>query len=998
MSTQSRAQAAPRSYLVDPWIVAETSFDPSLAPRGESVFALANGHLGLRGGFEEGAGNHADGTFLAGFFEEDPIIYGEVGHGYAKNRQVMMNVAGGTGIRLFVGDEPFDMRRGEVLAYRRSLDLREGVLSRVVRWRSPRGAVVELSTRRLVALGRAAVAAIDYFAKRVAGEGDLRVESSLDGAARNQAGGSDPRIGVSLREGGLDVVRTEGEGLRGALLQRTRRSRLSVACAMDHALAPGCEEASATSRVEAKPDRVTVHLRAGRSLRFTKHLAYVTSRDHPAERLVERAGELLDVGQFAFDDLVAEQRAHLATFWRDCDVEIHGDEAMQQGIRFALFHLLQAASPDPRTSVGAKGLTGEGYDGHYFWDTEIYVDPVFTYTQPARAEVLLRYRLGTLDRSRERAAELSQRGALVAWRTIDGRECSAYYPASTAQYHINADVAYALRRHVVATGDRSLLRDAAPLILETARLWADLGHFGEDGAFRIDEVTGPDEYSALVNNNLYTNLMAQEHLRWAVQVVDELRDEAPEAWERLARSIELTTGEVDCWRRAAAAMLLPYDRARGIHAQDEGFLSRKVWDFTDPVKHRPPLLLHHHPLVLYRHQVLKQPDVVLAQVLLGHRFTLADKRRNFAYYDPITTGDSSLSACAQSIAAAELGELELAQAYLARTARMDLEDVLQKSAAGLHAAALGGTWLAIVQGFAGMRDAGGELSFAPRLPAHWSQLRFRLQFRGRRLEVTVTQTSASYRLVEGEPLVLRHRGRPLEARTGAPTTVSLAPALRCVIFDLDGVLTRTSDLHYQAWARLAHELGLPFDRRLNERLKGVSRRESLSIILSHAGVTRDEREQERLAERKNGYYRELLKQLGPDGLAPGARALLGELRAEGIRTAIASVSHNVWEIVERLGIRDAVDLIVDPAEVVKGKPDPEIFLRAAEALGIDPEDCAGVEDAQAGIDAIRAARMLAIGVGTDLHDADWLVPEVGVLSCQAIRERFETEGEIRMVG
>ncbi|HTZ53351.1 MAG TPA: beta-phosphoglucomutase, partial [Spirochaetia bacterium] len=642
-------------------------------------------------------------------------------------------------------------------------------------------------------------------------------------------------------------------------------------------------------------------------------------------------------------------------------------------------------------------LSGEGYEGHYFWDTEIYVLPFFTYTRPEIARALLEFRIGILGKARERAREMSQRGALFPWRTIGGEETSAYYPAGTAQYHINADIAHALRTYLEATADRAILSaGGAELLFETARLWADLGTYSarRGGAFCINEVTGPDEYTALVNNNLYTNLMARENLELAAETADRMRREDPAGYERVARSIGLDDSEPAAWQRAAGAMYVPLDPAAGIHLQDDAFLDRPRWDFEHTPAGNFPLMLHYHPLVIYRHQVLKQPDVVLAQVLMGHRFSLAEKKRNFDYYDPLTTGDSSLSPCIQSVAAVELGYLDKAFSYFSRTARMDLDDVNGNVSDGLHTAAMAGTWISVVYGFAGMRDRGLQgspacVSFSPRLPAHWARLGFRLRVGSSLLQVTITRGAASYRVLEGQPLCVRHWGRLLDLPVGEEVEASLVPRLECVIFDLDGVLTDTAELHFRAWQRVCGELSIPFDRAVNEELKGIGRLESFRIILRHAGIRMDEARQVEISQRKNGYYGELIGALTPNDLLPGAAALLASLRHAGIKTALASASRNAPAILDRLGIRARIDHVVDPAGVVKGKPDPEIFIRAAEALNVPLHNCAGVEDARAGVQAIRAAGMFAVGVGRGLDEAQWSVDSPAAISVEELTARFE---------
>ncbi len=984
-------------YPIDAWRIRELAFDPAFTARNETIFSLGNGHLGLRGNLDEEPGNVDHGTYVNGFYEEAPIIYGEVAYGYPRNHQVLLNVADGKRIQLYVGDDPLDLATGTVEAYERSLDLRTGLLTRTIRWRAPGGSTVEVASRRLVSLARPAIAAIQFTVTPVDRPVPLRIVSAINGRVRNQEGADDPRVGAHLPDGSLQTTHCEASGTWGAIVQRTRNTRLAVAAAMDHEIAGAGRSARSTRTSSVAGEDVvalTVHAEpeTGTPVVLTKYLAYCTSLDHPEEALVDEARTAIGAARACgFDGLVAEQGAILERFWSVSDVELDGDGTLQQGVRFNLFSLFQAAGRDGRTSLAAKGLTGEGYEGHYFWDTEVFALPFFVYTQPEIARDLLQFRCRILGRARARAAEMSQRGALFPWRTIGGEEASAYFPAGTAQYHINADIALAIARYVAATGDRGFLVDCgAEVVFETARLWADLGDYipAQGGAFCINGVTGPDEYTALVNNNCFTNLMARAHLRYAATLADELRLEANPAFERLAGRIGLADAEVADWRRAADLMRIPRDRELGIHAQDDEFLALARWDFASTPRSCYPLLLHFHPLVIYRHQVLKQPDVVLAQVLLGSQFTTAEKRRNFDYYDPITTGDSSLSPCIQSVAAAELGYADLAYEYFMRTARMDLDDVNGNVSHGVHAAAMAGSWVSLVHGFAGFRDDAGRISFAPRLPAAWSRLRFRMRLTGVLLQVTITAHTAEYALLEGATLDLEHFGQPVRVTAGGPATIGLDPHLEAVIFDLDGVITDTAEHHFRAWQRLADEISLPFDRELNERLKGVSRMESLEIILEHAGRTESLEDRVRLADRKNAYFRELIKAITPADLLPGIAALLGELRAAGVKTAIASMSHNVWDVVRSLGIEDDVDLIVDPAALVKGKPDPEIFLAAAEQLGVRFEDCVGIEDARAGVEAIKAARMVAVGVGRDLPGADWRVDSTASLTRDALAGLF----------
>jgi beta-phosphoglucomutase len=984
----------PLLYPIDPWRIRELTFDPAYAARNETIFSLANGHLGLRGNLDEEAGNVSHGTYVNGFFEETPIVYGETAYGFARNHQVLLNVADGKRIQLWVGDDPLDLSTGTIDAHERSLDLRTGILSRTLRWRAPGGAAVEISVRRLVSLTRPSIAAIEYVVTSIDGHPPVRIVSAISSRVRNQEEGDDPRVGAHLLEGALQTVHQEASGTWGAVVQRTRATGLALVAAADHDVY-GDELALSTGHISSIVNEegvaltVDARLPAGACLGLVKYLAYCTSRDGPEKDLVDLAREgIEEARRLGFEGLVADQEAEMRRFWADSDVEIDGDPALQQGVRFNLFSLFQSAGRDGRTSLAAKGLTGEGYEGHYFWDTEVFALPFFIYTQPAIARSLLVFRCRTLDKARRRAAEMNQRGALYPWRTIGGEEASAYFPAGTAQYHINAAIAHAMRKYVAVTGDRELLLEGgAEVVVETARLWADLGDYipAQGGAFCINEVTGPDEYTALVNNNCYTNLMARAHLRYAADLVEDLLASEAPAYHALARRIGLQDGEVEEWRRAADAMRIPRDASLGIHAQDDSFLTRARWDLAGTAAADYPLLLHFHPLVIYRHQVLKQPDVVLAQVLLSRQFSAAEKRRNFDYYDPLTTGDSSLSPCIQSVAAAELGYADKAYAYFMRTARMDLDDVNGNVSHGVHTAAMAGSWIALVCGFAGLRDDDGQVSFSPRLPAAWRRLRFRLRFGGDSLlQVALTADQAEYEILAGGSVEILHDGRPIRVEPDRPTRLDLRPRLACVIFDLDGVITDTAEHHFRAWQQLAAELDLPFDRELNERLKGVSRMDSLQIILDNADRDASLPERVRLAERKNAYYRELIASITPHDVLPGIRALLDELRAHGVRTGVASASQSVFDVIRSLGIESLVDRIIDPASVLKGKPDPEIFLTAAEQLGARPEDCIGIEDARVGIEAIKAAGMVAVGVGPDLPGADWRVRSTADITYEAL--------------
>jgi alpha,alpha-trehalose phosphorylase len=471
-------------------------------------------------------------------------------------------------------------------------------------------------------------------------------------------------------------------------------------------------------------------------------------------------------------------------FWRRSDVrvrDIREDRTkrstveIQQAIRFNLFHILQASARAEDAGVPAKGLTGQAYEGHYFWDTEIYVLPFLTYTSPRIAKNLLTFRYKMLPQARARASLLGHRGAMFPWRTISGEEASAYYAAGTAQYHINADIMYALRKYVQATGDEAFLRDyGAEMLVETARLWLDVGFYSDakGGKFCINSVTGPDEYNTVVNNNAYTNLMARENLRYAAQTVEALRSTDPGAFNALVDRTALEHSELEGWIRAAESMYVPYDEKLNIIPQDDSFLDREPWDFRNTPGEHYPLLLFYHPLNIYRKQVIKQADVVLAMFLLGNAFSAEAKKRNFEFYDPLTTGDSSLSSCVEAIIAAQVGDTEKAIRYGMAALLMDLADVGGNVKDGCHIASMGGTWMMLTYGLGGMRDEDGILSFWPRrAPEDNAILRFPLTYRGQMLEVEIGLEKVEYTLREGEFVVIRHETEEIKLTRETPVAV-----------------------------------------------------------------------------------------------------------------------------------------------------------------------------------------------------------------------------------
>ncbi|TIC89371.1 glycoside hydrolase family 65 protein [Nocardioides sp. GY 10113] len=770
-------------FPVDTWRLVETRFDSDDLGTTESLFSVGNGYLGLRGNYEESRDAHVDGTFINGFHETWPINHAEEAYGFARIGQTIVNVPDPKVIRLYVDDEPLQLSTADLLEYERSLDLREGVLTRDLLWRTPGGKKVRIRSTRMVPLGQRHLAVMTFEVTVLETRASIAISSQLlnrqdrqeqpvEGPQNHDTTASDPRKAEAFNRRVLQPAHQHADAGTGRLelAYKTTESGMTLGVVADHRIDTDCRY---SAEAIAEDDMAKVIYRVAAEpmtpIRITKIVSFHTADSVPPRELIDRAQRTLartwEQGvQHEFD----EQRYWLGKFWEAADVEIPGHEALQQAVRWNLFSILQASARAEGQGIAAKGVTGSGYGGHYFWDTEIYVMPFLTYTIPWAARNALRFRYTLLDSARSRARELAQKGALFPWRTINGHEASAYYAAGTAQYHIDADIAYSLSQYVGASGDLDFLaREAIDIFVETARLWADLGFWRDETrrTFHIHGVTGPDEYTTVVNDNLYTNVLARFNLRRAAHAVWDLKREDPIAYAQLVRRTGLTDDEPDEWAEAAQSMAIPYDDHLGIHPQDMHFLEREMWDLENTPLEKRPLLLHYHPLVIYRFQVLKQADVVLALFLQGEEFTAEQKKADFDYYDPITTGDSTLSAVVQSIIAAEVGYHDLALRYFLSALFVDLDNRHNNTADGVHVASTGGVWSALVSGFGGFRDIGAQYGerqwqIDPRLPVRWDELSYKLTLKGTRVKVTVRTDEVELELEEGPgPLTFDVRGK-----------------------------------------------------------------------------------------------------------------------------------------------------------------------------------------------------------------------------------------------
>ncbi|MBD0362149.1 MAG: beta-phosphoglucomutase [Coleofasciculus sp. C3-bin4] len=935
------------------WSVIETQFDPTQLHHKETVFTLGNGYLGTRGSFEEGYPGSMSATLIHGVYDDVPVVHTE-----------LANCPDWLPLVVIINGDRFRLDHGEILSYRRQLDVRRGVLSRDVRWRSGSGYTVDIHLERFASLVDQHVLALRTQVTPLDFEGTIEVQASINGYPDNQ--------GVMhwewLNQGDI----TTDEGAQATWLHlRTRNSGIELGMATRLTVL----DASATVRVtgcQGYPNlAATLPVQSGQTVTWEKVVTVFTSREEkvPAQAAQDK---LRQVGSYA--SLLSAQEAAWEEVWQSSDVVIEGDIKAQLAIRYNLFQvLISAPRHDDTVSIPAKTLSGFAYRGHVFWDTEIFVLPFLIFTQPALARNLLTYRYHTLNGARRKAKESGYKGAVFAWESANtGDEVTPRWvpPADNSaelvriwcgdrELHINTDVAYAVWNYWQATGDDDWMRDyGAELILDTAVYWGSRVEWNaKQEHYEIREVIGTDEYHEHVSNNTFTNRMVQWHLEKALAVLEWLHRQYPDQAATLEDKLQITLERQARWRDIISHIWISYNPETRIIEQFEGFFNLEDINLADYEPRTRSMQAILGIEGASKRQVLKQPDVLMLLYLLrdslGSDYDHQTLQKNWDYYAPRTdiTYGSSLGPAIQAALASYLNQAQEAYERFMQAALVDLEDTRRNAKEGIHSASAGGVWQAIVFGFAGIRINDAYPQANPHLPEGWTRLKFKLQWRGQWYEFDLHSEKIGE--LSGK---MTEYNNPKVGKASAHV-----PNIQGVIFDLDGVLTETAEYHYRGWQRLADEEGIPFDRQANEAMRGLSRQDSLLQMLGDR--SRTEEQFQEMMERKNRYYLEFIKDVSPADLLPGAVELLDELRSAGIKVAIGSASKNAQEVIQRLGIGDRVDTISDGYSVTRSKPAPDLFLHAANQLGLAPEHCVVVEDAASGVEAALAAGMWAVGLG-----------------------------------
>ncbi len=975
------------------WILAEDGFDEECLNKYEAIFCQGNGYLGVRGALEERYTGEVRNLFVAGTF--DRFCESEVTE--------LPNFPDMTQMGIYLDGKPLSFCRGTVHEYQRALNLENGESVRIADWEDERGRRFLFIFRRMVSLRDEHVMASRVEICPADGDAEIKIMSGIDGRADNS--------------GTQHFVEGEKRMFDQRFLQllvRTAESGIDAGCFCAHRYQINGREAD--MRLLPVMERRQIFLsasctvRQGEVLAVEKISCVYTSRDLEfalqGER-VDGSGKIAQAGlrkvreawEKGYESLIRESGRAWKELWERQDVRILSEKPFDQtALRFALYHLnIMVKKEDERMGIGAKALSGEGYKGHSFWDTEVFLLPYYLLTQPETAGGLVGYRYLGLEGARRKARQYGYQGAMYPWEAAwidDGEVTPVEGPADVVtgkpiiywtgvqEQHITADVAFAAWQYYKATEDTDfLLEKGFEMIMDTARFWVSRLDFDRDrGLYVIRCVIGPDEYKEHVDNDVYTNYMAHYNMRLALELVRRFRGSAlpaqREVYERLRDKLGLERLERELEEKIPNLYLPVPDSQTGIIPQCDGYFELEELDIRG-YKESEKVLTIYEDLSqeqINSYQIAKQGDLVVLMFLMPELFDEKTRGRNYRFYEDRTLHDSSLSKSTHSILACDLGLMEEAYRLFQGACRVDLGSDKRSSDAGIHSASMGGIWQAAVMGFGGVRMEEGMLHIRPSLPKEWDELVFPLVWKGRKLLVRADRETVTVendgpaveiilcgkRILAGERTVVEN-GTSVEKRGEEPGCA--AGRYEAVIFDLDGVICHTDNYHYQAWKKLADRLGIAFDQKINNRLRGVSRMESLEIILEGFDGTFTQEEKESLAQEKNDAYRELLKTMSPQDLGGEVKSTLEELRRRGLGLAIGSSSKNAAFILERIGLGGFFDAVSDGTMITRSKPDPEVFLKAAQMLGADPVKCLVVEDAEAGLQAAKAAGMDAAGIG-----------------------------------
>ncbi len=952
------------------WVFGEDVFNINYTGKCESIMCQGNGYLCARAATEENYINNVRNTFVSGTFNK-----------FGEEVTELPNVPDVIAMPFVIDGDALDLSKGTIKEYIRKLNLQNGLLERSFNWTSPNGTELHFVFKRIVSFKHKHLIAQEVQITPINKDASIKLSSGINGQLSNS--------------GSQHFLEGEKRCYDSKYMQylcETSESKIDFVINTVHGF----------GKLEKAPEQLividrrkiymkySVGVKRGETFKITKFSNVHTTRDAENEGLDINAlkskslDELKSASEKSFETLLEESASVWQELWDKKDIKIIGNDFDQLAIRFAIYHLaVMSPVHDNRMNIGAKGLSGEGYKGHAFWDTEIFMLPHFIYSDPKSARSLLEYRYNCIEGARRKAKEYNCEGAMYPWESawIEDGEVTPLYGAADIitgeaskiwtgiiELHITSDVAFGVYHYYTVSGDHDFMEKYGyEIILDTAKFWQSrLEYNKEKDRYEINNVIGPDEYKEHVNNDAFTNYMAHWNIRLAMEYYTELKMKNNELFQKLNAKLDLDR-VYKSWQEKLDKIFLPKADENKIVPQNDTFMSLPPLDLS---KYKASDVVgtiynDYNGKQINQMQVIKQADVLVLFYLLEDLFDKETKCANFYFYEDKCLHDSSLSLSTHSVLASDLHENEMAYKLFERACRIDLGPVMTTSDHGIHAASFGGIWQCVVNGFAGVRMVGGKLRISPNLPENYSEIESKIYWKGQQLRINVTKTEMTIENLTGTDEV-RFIHKDKEHVFKDKITLSLKP--KAFIFDLDGVLTDTALYHFEAWKELSQELGFKFDENDNERLKGVSRTRSFEIILEiNNALDRFKPEEvEAYANKKNQRYVELIKKITPSDVLPGVMEFLNTAKAAGIKLAVASASKNAFNVLDSLGIANMFDYIADAAKIKNTKPDPEVFLDCCKNLGLIPSECVGFEDAQAGIEAIHAAGMRSVGINVEV--------------------------------
>lgn len=741
-------------YQKDTWKIIEAGFDPEFQRASESIFSLGNGKMGQRANFEEDySGDSLQGSYIAGIYYPDKTRVGWWKNGYPEYFAKVLNAPNWIGFHLFIDEQPLDLARMPVSDFRRILDIKRGILERSFTVEPEPGKKVHITAIRFLSMKRDETGCIRYtirpdFSSRI------RIVSYIDADVRNED--------ANYNEKFWETRASEIHDGMGCILVKTKKLDFYVATGISTGVTVDGYPVSTDISGENAGDKISflynVEMENGSNLAITKYGAVLSSLYHPVDEMVQNTwATLQDAKKAGFDVLLAEHVETWAKIWEEKDFVIEGDVAAQQGIRFNIFQLQQTyTGKDERLNIGPKGFTGEKYGGSTYWDTEAFAFPFYLYSgNQSIARNLLLYRYKHLQKAIENAEKLGFSGgaALYPMVTMNGEECHNEWEITFEEIHRNGAIAYAIYKYLTYTGDEEYLAEfGLEVLIALSRFWTQRAHFSKPkNKYVIHGVTGPNEYENNVNNNWYTNYIATWTLRFTIESVDSVRKGYHEKWEKIKEKTGFSESEEQVWEEVAGNMFFPEDPGQGIFLQQEGYLDKEQRMAAELDPAELPLNQHWSWDRILRSCFIKQADVLQGLYFFEDHFDRNVIARNFNFYEPRTVHESSLSPCVHSIIASRIGDPERAYKLYLRTSRLDLDDYNHEVGDGLHITSMAGTWLALVEGFAGLKIRDRQLFLAPQIPDEWKRYRFGIMFHGSRLLFDITQDDVSVTNQSGIP-------------------------------------------------------------------------------------------------------------------------------------------------------------------------------------------------------------------------------------------------------